>query len=76
MLRSFLISLSKASWARKIVTRWSFAWKAASRFVAGEKLEDAIQAVKELTKRGSQRRWIIWANIPPISRKPTAPFRT
>lgn len=52
MLRSFLISLSKASWARKIVTRWSFAWKAASRFVAGEKLEDAIQAVKELNQKG------------------------
>jgi proline dehydrogenase len=52
MLRSFLISLSKASWARKIVTGWSFARKAASRFVAGEKLEDAIQAIKVLNKRG------------------------
>ncbi len=52
MLRSFLISLSKAAWARKIVTGWSFAWKAASRFVAGEKLDDAIQAVKELNKKG------------------------
>jgi proline dehydrogenase len=52
MLRTFLISLSKAAWARKMVTSWSFAWKAASRFVAGEKLEDAIQVVKGLNEKG------------------------
>jgi len=52
MLRSILIYLSKAVWARKIVTSWKFAWKAASRFVAGEKLEDAIQAIKELNEKG------------------------
>ena len=52
MLRTFLISLSKAAWARKLVTGWGFAWKAASRFVAGEKLEDAIQAVKGLNEKG------------------------
>ncbi len=43
MLRSFLIYLSKAAWAQKLVTSWSFAWRAASRFVAGEKAEDAIR---------------------------------
>jgi proline dehydrogenase len=48
MLRSFLIYLSKAAWARRTVTRWSFAWRAASRFVAGEKLEDAIAVIKTL----------------------------
>lgn len=52
MLRSFLIYLSKATWARRIVTRWSFAWRAASRFVAGEKLEDAIRVVKALNEKG------------------------
>jgi proline dehydrogenase len=52
MLRSLLIYLSKAAWARKIVTHWAFAWRAASRFVAGEKLEDAIQAVKVLNGKG------------------------
>lgn len=52
MLRSSLIYLSKADWARQIVTRWSFAWRAASRFVAGEKLEDAIQVVKGLNQKG------------------------
>jgi proline dehydrogenase len=52
MFRSFFISLSKATWARTLVTSWSFAWKAASRFVAGEKLEDAIQVIKILNKKG------------------------
>jgi proline dehydrogenase len=52
MLRSFLITLSGASWARKFVTGWSFAWKVASRFVAGEKLEDALLAVKALNEKG------------------------
>lgn len=52
MLRSFLIYLSKASWARNIVTNWKFAWRAASRFVAGEELEDALRAVKILNDKG------------------------
>lgn len=52
MLRSFLIYLSKAAWARNLVMNWSFAWRAASRFVAGEKLEDAIRAVRELNAKG------------------------
>jgi proline dehydrogenase len=52
MLRSFLIYLSKAQWAQKLVTGWSFAWKAASRFIAGEKIEDAIRAIRELNAKG------------------------
>jgi len=52
MLRSFLIYLSKAAWAQKLVTSWSFAWWAASRFVAGEKAEDAIRVVGELNAKG------------------------
>lgn len=52
MLRSILIYLSKAAWARHIVTRWAFAWRAASRFVAGEKLEDAIRVIKALNAKG------------------------
>jgi len=52
MLRSFFIYLSKAAWAQKLVTSWSFAWKAASRFIAGERIEDAIQAVRELNAKG------------------------
>jgi proline dehydrogenase len=52
MLRSILIYLSKASWARNIVTKWKFAWRAASRFIAGEKLEDAIRVVTVLNTKG------------------------
>ncbi|MEW5872506.1 MAG: proline dehydrogenase family protein [Chloroflexota bacterium] len=52
MFRSFFIYLSKAAWARRIVTGWGFAWRAASRFVAGDKLEDAIRAIKVLNEKG------------------------
>jgi proline dehydrogenase len=52
MLRSFFIYLSKAAWAQNLITRWKFAWHAASRFVAGETLEDALGVVQELNRRG------------------------
>ena len=52
MLRSSLIYLSKAAWAQKLITNWSFASKAASRFVPGEKAEDVIRAIRELNKSG------------------------
>jgi proline dehydrogenase len=52
MLRSFLIYLSKAAWAQKLVTSWGLAWHAASRFVAGESAEDAIRAIRELNAKG------------------------
>jgi len=52
MLRSFLIYLSKAAWAQKLVTGWSFAWSWASRFVAGENIQDAIRVVRELNAKG------------------------
>jgi proline dehydrogenase len=52
MLRSLLIYLSKAAWAQKLVTNWSFAWRAASRFIAGTRVEDAIRVVRELNARG------------------------
>lgn len=52
MLRSVLIYLSQADWARQMVTGWSFSWRAASRFVAGENLQDAIEAIKRLNLKG------------------------
>lgn len=52
MLRSTLIYLSRAAWAKKIVTQWPIAWRAASRFIAGEKLEDGIRVIQELNKKG------------------------
>lgn len=51
MLRASLIYLSKANWARNLITKWNFAWNAASRFIAGESLDDAIEVVKELNKK-------------------------
>ncbi|MDP1544409.1 MAG: proline dehydrogenase family protein, partial [Anaerolineales bacterium] len=52
MLRSLLIYLSKAAWAQNLITSWGFAWRTASRFVAGTKLEDAIRVVGELNAKG------------------------
>ncbi|MBI5946130.1 MAG: proline dehydrogenase family protein [Chloroflexi bacterium] len=52
MLRSFLIYLSKAAWAQNLVTGWGFAWRTASRFIAGTKLDDAMRVVRELNAKG------------------------
>jgi proline dehydrogenase len=52
MLRSSLIYLSKAPWARRIVVNWSVARRVASRFIAGETLADAIRVVRELNQKG------------------------
>ena len=52
MLRSFLIYLSKAGWAQRMVTGWKLAWNTASRFVAGESLQDAIRVIRELNEKG------------------------
>lgn len=54
MLRSFFIYLSKANWARRVVTQWPVAWRAASRFVSGEKISDGIQVIKVLNDKGIQ----------------------
>ena len=52
MLRAFLIYLSKAGWARTIVTRFGPFRKMALRFVSGETLESAINSVQELNQAG------------------------
>lgn len=52
MLRSFLIYLSKAAWAQKLITSWGFARRAAARFVAGDTAQDAIHVVRELNGKG------------------------
>jgi proline dehydrogenase len=52
MLRSFLIYLSKAAWAQRLVTGWKFAWRAASRFVAGSTIQEAVIVVTELNAKG------------------------
>lgn len=52
MLRAMLLYLSKAGWARRAVTGWGFARRASSRFVAGETLDAALQAIRALSARG------------------------
>jgi len=52
MLRNFLIYLSKAEWAQRLITGWGFARRAASRFVAGDSVDDAIRVVRELSAKG------------------------
>ncbi len=52
MLRSLFIYLSKAAWAQKLVTSWSFAWRTASRFIAGTKLDDAMRVVRTMNAKG------------------------
>lgn len=51
MLRSFLIYLSKAGWAQRLVSGSGIGWRAASRFVAGTKVEDALRVANELNRR-------------------------
>ena len=52
MFRSFFITLSKADWARRAIVGWKPAWRMASRFIAGEKLADAVAVIKGLNSRG------------------------
>jgi len=52
MLRALLIYLSQAVWARAIITRWSLTWRVASRFVAGETPDTAIDVIKQLNEKG------------------------
>jgi proline dehydrogenase len=52
VFRSFLLYLAKARWARRIITGWSLSRRVARRFVAGDTLEDALQAVRALNAAG------------------------
>jgi proline dehydrogenase len=52
MLRKLLLYLSNAAWARQMVTRWGIARRVARRFIAGETIDDALQASRELNRRG------------------------
>jgi len=51
-LRSLLLYLARAGWARSLVTGFPPAWAMASRFVAGESLDEAIEATQQLNTRG------------------------
>lgn len=51
-LRSLLLYLSSAAWARKLMTGFPPAWMVARRFVAGETVDEAILAAQDLNRRG------------------------
>ncbi len=51
-LRSLLLYLSTASWARQIATDFPPAWQVASRFIAGESSQDVIRASQAINKSG------------------------
>ncbi len=52
MLRSLLLYLSEAGWARSLITNVGPAHRAAERFVAGESLAQAIEAARRLNDDG------------------------
>jgi proline dehydrogenase len=52
LIKSILIYLSQATWARKIITGWNFSRRAASRFISGDTLDEAISATKVLNEQG------------------------
>jgi proline dehydrogenase len=51
-LRSLLLYLSHAGWARRLVTGFLPAWALARRFVAGESVDEAIAAARRLQAEG------------------------
>ncbi|MCW5874204.1 MAG: proline dehydrogenase family protein [Anaerolineales bacterium] len=52
MLRSFLIYLSQAAWAKRLIMSLGAARRMARRFVAGDSLSDALHAVRKLNAEG------------------------
>lgn len=51
-LRHLLLYLSKAVWARNLVSNWSVSWRVASRFVAGTDRPAAIKVTREMNRNG------------------------
>mgnify|MGYP003382725871 CR=1 FL=1 len=51
-LRSIILYLSNAGWARRVVTGFGPAWSVASRFIAGESVDQAIGVAQTLNRAG------------------------
>jgi proline dehydrogenase len=52
VLRTILLYLSDAGWARRIVRNWRLARRVSSRFIAGETLDEACEVVRRLNQKG------------------------
>ncbi len=63
MLRSILIYLSQADWMKRLVMSVGLARRVAKRFVAGETLEEGIDAVAVINSRECTPQWINWGSI-------------
>ncbi len=51
MLRALLIKLSQEDRAKQLLTEWKVTYRVVRRFVAGEQIEDAIEAARELNEK-------------------------
>lgn len=52
MLRSFLLYLSRNRRLERSILKFGWARRAARRFVAGERMEEALQVIRKLNERG------------------------
>jgi len=52
MLRSLLLYLSERESPKQLITRYALGRRLASRFIAGEELEDALRAIRRLNAEG------------------------
>jgi proline dehydrogenase len=52
VMRKALLAASTNAWLRDRVTKWSFVRQSVTRFMPGERIEDAIHAAKEQQKLG------------------------
>ncbi len=51
-LRALLLYLSTAVWAQRLVSHTSLAWRVASRFIAGETVDEAIATARAVNAAG------------------------
>jgi proline dehydrogenase len=51
-LRSVLLYLSTAVWARQLATEFPLAWQIANRFIAGQSSQDAIHVSQQVNQKG------------------------
>lgn len=52
MFKTLFSSLAKSTTAQRAISRWKVSRKASRRYVAGETLEEAVQAVRQLNRQG------------------------
>lgn len=52
MLRSFFLYIARVRWARRLIMSWGVSRHVALRFIAGETLDEAVQAIRTLNAAG------------------------